>query len=76
MSRPDPEPAELERYGASIRDTASLHPLEQVDAIVSLFAASADDAPAFAAFLIGELVLTRMRLAASFVPRTRGATSP
>ena len=65
MMRADPETVDVEQHGTAIRATATLPPLQQVDVLVSLFAASADDAPAFAAFLIGELVLTRMRFAAS-----------
>ncbi len=50
---------------ADITATVALPPLAQVERLVDLFGASGEEAPAFAAALIGELVLTRMRLTAA-----------
>ena len=52
-------------HSGAITATVALPPLAQVERLVELFGASGEEAPSFAAALIGELVLTRMRLAAA-----------
>lgn len=66
---PDDLPTVWPGHSGTITATADLSPLAQVEVLIELFGRSGDAAPSFAAALIGELVLTRMRLA-SADPRT------